>query len=358
MFNKFRTYKIGIMALCVFFLGTSVAYPLPEVGEITSGAARISYPNSKTLAIEATENAIINYHSFNLEKGESLIITLPEASSEVLNRVLGEEASALLGKIECNGVFILVNESGIYLGASSDINAQGVILSTRDITNRNFLAKSHLFKRISKGELDKLLVNEGKVRIKEGGFGVLIAGAIDNKGLISAPLGKVALASGNAVKIKVSDDGLISVAIKEKVASTITDYKGAPITKKSTKRGGSVILNEDNLSSIFNKAINFEGVTPATAIQSKDGTIKIINGKEADASSNADKQDVEALNHKRHDPENAKSEEKQKKDGLIISYINNNGYRQYAKGAYAGMSQEDISDSLRSNLVQEGSDND
>ncbi|MFH1772056.1 MAG: hypothetical protein ABH872_04495, partial [Candidatus Omnitrophota bacterium] len=88
-------------------------------------------------------------------------------------------------------MFILVNASGVYIGAGATVDAQGLILSTRDLNNQDFLDGNMVFKKLTDEQLDILLLNEGKLNIKEGGFGVLIAGAIENKGVISAKAAKV-----------------------------------------------------------------------------------------------------------------------------------------------------------------------
>ena len=173
-------------------------FSLPEIDTVASGNAKIQYPDSKTLKIDAQNNTIINYKTFNINENESVIITLPSANSKILNKVLGGDLSKILGNLNCNGIFILINNKGIYVGPKANITAAGLVLSTRNMTNQDFLSGNYVFKKLSKDETDMLLLTEGTIKIKDGGFGVLIAGAVENKGTIVAPLGKVVLAGGDA----------------------------------------------------------------------------------------------------------------------------------------------------------------
>jgi len=50
-----------------------------------------------------------------------------------------------------------------------------------------------------------MILNEGDITISDGGFGVMIAGAIENKGTIMARIGKIALAGGDKVRIEFVD---------------------------------------------------------------------------------------------------------------------------------------------------------
>ncbi|MGB3242850.1 MAG: filamentous hemagglutinin N-terminal domain-containing protein, partial [Candidatus Omnitrophota bacterium] len=280
--NIKRIPTIITLMIALVCTGAVSVYGLPEVKEVVSGDAEVQYVDSNTMQINATDNTIINYNSFNIQENETVLISLPSNNSQILNRVLGNSASQLNGDLNCNGVFILVNKSGIYVGPNANIDAASLVLSTRDITNSDFVDGNHLFKKLSKEEVDMLLLNEGTIKIQEGGFGVLIAGAVENKGKIIAPAGKIVLAGGDAIKLDISNKGLISVAILEEAASTILDHEGRPVTEqiKNTgsleANGGAVILKAESVTDVFRKAINLDGYVTANRIEEKDGVIRIV----------------------------------------------------------------------------------
>ncbi|MDD5506680.1 MAG: filamentous hemagglutinin N-terminal domain-containing protein, partial [Candidatus Omnitrophica bacterium] len=275
-----------ILCSAIFFLlhpAFNSAHALPEIDGVVSGDVEFSRPNDQTLNINASNKAIINYKSFDIGENESVIVNLPDATSEILNRAVGASASSILGSLSCNGVFLLVNPNGIVFGPNANVDVQGLIASTRDITNSDFLSSQYRFEKLSKDQLDTLLVNRGTINIRQGGFGVLIAGAVESSGTIICPLGTVAMAGADKVTLNIAGNGSISIAIDKAVASTIVDAQGKPITSqlKNTGRieanGGVVLLKAEALPGIFEKAINLEGYVRADRLEGKDGTVKLVS---------------------------------------------------------------------------------
>ena len=273
--------KILVLMIAICFATGTSAFALPHVDKVVRGDVNIKTEEAK-MTINASSGSIINYSSFDILDNESVFVTLPTVNSKILNRVTGNDPSDLLGNLNCNGLFILVNESGIHVGPDAKINVGSLILSTRDISDSNFINGDYLFKKFSKEELDMLLLNEGHITISDGGFGVLIAGAVENRGIITARVGKIALAGGDAIRLDIAGGGLISVAIEEGTARTILDAQGKPITDQikntGTLRadGGMVILKAENITDIFRSVINLEGYVSATRVDDKDGEVRLI----------------------------------------------------------------------------------
>ncbi|MDB4349876.1 filamentous hemagglutinin N-terminal domain-containing protein, partial [Omnitrophica bacterium] len=273
--------KILALTICIIFTSTSAAYPLPQDPEVVEGSADIAV-DGNTMNIDASDNTIIDFQSFDISQGESVIVTLPSINSDILSRVLGDQATNIAGNLSCNGIFILVNDAGIYVASTAQIQAAGLVLSTLDINNQDFLNNNNLFQRLSEEQLNMLLVNEGNIAINEGGFAAFIAGAIENNGTIIAPLGEISLATGEAVTLDISGNDLISVAIDKEVASQVHDSQGNPITDQIHNtgtieaQGGMIILDAHALPDIFTKAINLSGYVGANKLNDKDGTISLV----------------------------------------------------------------------------------
>ena len=269
--------KISLFVLAAIFTLATQAFCLPQDPQVAEGEAVITYPDEHTMNISAANNTIINYGSFSIMENETVIMQLPSVDSAILNRVLGTEYSQLLGTLQSNGLVILVNENGIYVGPNANLQAAGLALSTRDITNENFLNANYVFKRLSKEELDMLLVNQGNITISNKGFAALIAGAIENNGNIIAQAGHIALAAGDAVKLELSANRLISVAILEKQANDVVDFQGNKVLDQIKNTGrleaATVILKAESLPDIFEKAINLEGYVKATKLETGEGGI-------------------------------------------------------------------------------------
>jgi len=278
--NRKGVKNVTGLGVILCFLISNPAYPLPQIERVVNGDVCISHPDDSTLKIDAGDKSIITYRTFNIGEGERVIFNLAGAGSSVLNRVTGGIASQLLGSLVSNGLVVIINTSGIHIGRLASIDAHSLILSTRDITNTDFLNSNYLFKNTT--SQDSLLLNEGEINIREGGFGVLIGGAIENRGIIAASLGRVVLAGGDAVKLDISGDGLISIVIDEKAAEKVYDADGNPITSqiKNTgtveAEGGVVTLKAESLPGIFEKTINLEGVVRANRVEDKGGIIRIV----------------------------------------------------------------------------------
>jgi len=275
-----RLQKICAVFTTIAFFIVNTAYALPVVSEVVNGDANIVVDNN-TMNITALDKTIINFSSFNILENESVVILLPSQNSQILNRVLGKDATQILGNLTSNGVFILINESGIYIGPKANINVGGLIISTRDIANSDFIKGDLIFKRLSKDETDRLLLNEGTIKVREGGFGVLIAGGVENRGTIIAPLGQIVLVGVDSVTLDIGKDNLISIAVDKETASQILDYQGKPITDQIANsglieaNGGVAILEARSLPDIFEKAINLTGTTKAAVLNEHDGIISL-----------------------------------------------------------------------------------
>ncbi|MBP7056142.1 MAG: filamentous hemagglutinin N-terminal domain-containing protein, partial [Candidatus Omnitrophica bacterium] len=275
-----------IMAVC----SIDKVYSLPEVDEVQNGSAEFVYADANTMIITASDKAIVNFKSFDIMENERVTINLPNSSSEMLNRVTGPNASYIMGSLSSNGRIFLVNPNGVNIGPNAQITAVSVVISTRNLTNTNFLSSQYIFEKLASTQIDKLIKNQGVIEVSEGGFGVLIAGAVENDGRIIAPVGTVAIATGDMVRLDVSSNGMISIAIEQAVASQIMDENGNPVTDqiRNTKNGrleangGHVVLKAESISDIFTKAINLDGVVRADKVEMKDGVVRILSSKEVE----------------------------------------------------------------------------
>jgi len=279
--NRILKKVFNSIIVILFAIRTVSAYALPQVDDIVSGDAEVVI-DGNTMTVTAADGTAIDYNSFNIGENESVVIILPSSTSQILNNVIGGEASNLMGYLSCNGLFILVNPAGINVGPTATLDVASMIMSTRTLSVDDFLDKDYIFNKLSDEEKDMLLLNEGNINIQDGGFGVLIAGAIENNGKIVAKLGTVALATGDAVRLDVSDDGLISIAIDEAVAQEVLDFAGNPITDQIKNSGGIeadggyVVMKAESLTDIFNNAINLDGYVVANKFDGKEGRIELV----------------------------------------------------------------------------------
>ena len=147
------------------------------------------------LSITNSPNAIINWGSFSIGVNELTRFIQQSGSSAVLNRVIGQDPSAILGALQSNGRVFLINPNGIVFGANAQINVAGLVASTLNLSNDDFLNNRMKF---TDGAGAGSVVNQGSI---SGGSVYLIGKAVTNDGLITSPNGEVILAAGNSVEL-------------------------------------------------------------------------------------------------------------------------------------------------------------
>ena len=283
----------GLMLSSLLWCGVSNAanenLPTINPNDIPNGVS-ITFDRSNpasavntTMIVNAPDKTIMNFSSFNVGTGYTVNVNLPNNSSSFLARDIGGSSSNLNGSLNCNGVFMLVNTNGINVGPNANINVGSLVLSTRNITDTNFVNANYIFEKQLDQQTDRLLLNQGTITISRGGFGVLIAGAVENRGIIVCPMGTIALAGGDCVRLDISSNKLISIAIDKEVAGTVYDYNNKPITSQLNNsgyieaNGGTVIFKAESLPGIFEKAINMSGYIKADRVENVDGTVKLVS---------------------------------------------------------------------------------
>lgn len=166
----------------------------PTAPTVVHGTATMSQAGG-ILNITNSHNAIINWGSFSIGVNELTRFIQPSALSAVLNRVVGQDPSAILGALQSNGRVFLLNPNGIVFGSGAQINVAGLVASTLNLSNDDFLNNRM---RFTDGAGAGSVVNQGNIT---GGNVYLIGNAVANNGLITSPNGEVVLAAGNSVEL-------------------------------------------------------------------------------------------------------------------------------------------------------------
>ena len=96
-----RTLNRALGLLCsALMLGPTIVLANPLGGQVVGGQAAIQGQGTKTVTVtQGTQNAIINWNTFNIGVGETTQFIQPNASAIALNRVVGG-----LGPSELNGL--------------------------------------------------------------------------------------------------------------------------------------------------------------------------------------------------------------------------------------------------------------
>jgi filamentous hemagglutinin family protein len=184
------------MALAVAACFSTAVWANPTNPVVVHGTASFQQAGN-ILNVTNSHNAIINWGSFSIGVNELTRFIQPSALSAVLNRVTGGDPSAILGALQSNGRVFLLNPNGIVFGAGAQIDVAGLVASTLNLSNTDFLAGRMNF---TGGAQAGSLVNQGAINAT-GGAVYLVGSAVTNQGLITNPGGEIVLAAGNSVEL-------------------------------------------------------------------------------------------------------------------------------------------------------------
>ena len=267
------TCLAGVAACALIGMGASLtlgtaarAQTLPTGGTVTAGGATITTgPGSMTIN-QSTQNAAINWQSFSIGQGGSVVFVQPNSSSVALNRVLGPDASAIFGSLTSNGQVFLINPNGVLFGQGSQVNVGGLVASTLGMTDADFMAGDYRFSGGGGGSV----LNQGTI-IANGGYVALLGGRVSNEGLIQANLGTVALAAGEAITLDVAGDGLLNVVVDRGAANALVQNGGM-----LQADGGRVLMTAQGAGDLLKTVVNNTGVIQARTIGQRNGTILLL----------------------------------------------------------------------------------
>lgn len=200
--------KLLALAVAVACAG-SPAWAAPTGATVSHGQATFDRQGN-TLTITNSPGTIINWKSFSIAPHEVTRFIQQDRHSAVLNRVTGSGRSEILGSLLSNGKVYLINPNGILFGAGARVDTAGLIASSLQITDQDFLAQRHRFQgSTSAGAIH----NQGTLTTPNGGRIYLIAPNIENSGIINSPNGDVLLAAGHQVSLVDSNNPDLQVVV-------------------------------------------------------------------------------------------------------------------------------------------------
>lgn len=184
------SYAVAALSLA---LATGPAHANPAGAQVVAGQVDFSLVNPKVLEITNSPNSIINWQQFSIGADEITRFIQQGASSAVLNRVVGDDLSSILGQLQSNGRVFLVNPNGIVFGPGAVVDVAGLVASTLNLSDEDFLQGNYTFLNDGTGSI----LNQGTLQALQDIL--LVAPEITNEGSIYAENGSVMLAAGESV---------------------------------------------------------------------------------------------------------------------------------------------------------------
>lgn len=272
------------MAMVIGSLVSGGAHANPTGGNVVAGGATINDRGNGTLDInQSTGKAIINWKDFSIGANETVNFRQPGSNSVTLNRVVGNDPSAIFGRLNANGTVMLVNPNGVLFGKGARIDVGGLVATTANISDKDFLAGKYKFDKPS-SKANAMIVNEGTISIKDSGLAVLVAPAVRNSGVIEAKLGRVALAGAKTVTVDFHGDGLLSFDATSAVSELPKDADGKPVSALVANNGviradgGTVLMTARAVKGVIDNVVNTDGIVSAKAVGTQNGKIVLSGG--------------------------------------------------------------------------------
>ena len=266
------------LALALLCLGVmqAVAQTLPTGFNAIAGGLSIAQPNAATLNIhQSTARGIAQWSSFSIGAGATVNVMQPGPSSVLLNRVVGNELSTIAGSLRANGQVFLVNPNGVLFSKGSSVAVGGLVASTLDISNANFMAgKQLVFERTDANQAP--IVNSGRITAGEGGTVALVGAQVRNDGSIEVARGSIGLLSGRKVTMDFDGDGLTTFHVTTDALGSSATVENAAAGQLAANGGRVVMLADAN--SIGARVVNQQGTVRARSLSERNGEIVLGGG--------------------------------------------------------------------------------
>lgn len=274
-FAQLSLNRLVALALSVI-LHSPVAFALPSGWEVVSGEVTFDQQGTVLNVTSASQQAIVNYQSFNIGAGETVNFNFLLSGSSILNRVIGGGSSTIAGNLTGNGSILLVNPAGIHFAGSAHVNVGGMMASTLGIADHSYLSGHYVFQR--EGQASPIH-NEGHLSAGPDGHVVLIGSAIQNDGSITAP--RVTLAVGDQVTVAIGQDLSLQVTVDQALKEKVEAYQAAIGNTGGITAAQSVELKAEVDAALYQSVVNNDGVIAATGVSQEGGRI-ILWGRGAD----------------------------------------------------------------------------
>lgn len=289
--------RLSRAALCVAacFGGVASTAAAPALPKVVAGQASFSQ-DGNVFSITNTPGTIINWQSFSVNAGEVTRFIQQGSDSAVLNRIIGQDPSRILGALQSNGKVFLINPNGVVFGQGARVDVNGLVASTLDMSDSDFLAGK---KNFSAGPTAGNIRNEGAITTPGGGKVFLVAPNVENSGVITAPNGEVVLAAGRSVQLVDSGNPDLSVVVSAPNDQAINlgqvvsqggrvGIYGALVNQRGVVNANSAVVGQDGRIVLkASRETKLEGGSVTSAIGTgKGGEIQLL-GERVSLSGNA-----------------------------------------------------------------------
>jgi filamentous hemagglutinin family protein len=258
------THKRVVAGLILFaylaqLIVVSIVLANPTGPTVVGGHATVSGLGTSHVTIaQASQQTIINWQQFNIAPNEVTRFIQPNVQAIALNRIFDQNPSQIFGSLRANGTVILLNSNGILFGPNAQVNVGGLIASSLNLSNANFLAGHYLFEGTG---IEGPVKNMGAIQGSHDGV-YLLAPNVENSGVITSPGGNIVLAAGAKAFLSNRPDGRGFLA-------ELSNPLGQAVNLKDLiADGGNITL--------AGRVVNQAGLIRADSVREQNGKIELL----------------------------------------------------------------------------------
>ncbi len=266
--RHFLKKQVPAAGFCLLYLGCPIiVLAAPTGGVVTAGVATIGSSGATTTINQATNKAVINWQSFGIASGETVRFVQPSASSVALNRVVGSDASAIYGTLSANGQVFLINPNGVLFAPGAQVNVAGLVASTLNISDSDFLSGNYRFSKDGKAGS---VTNQGDITA-DGGYVAFLGPQVKNEGLVAARV--IGMGAGDKVSLDFNGDSLLKLTVDTVAAGASASNSGTLLAD-----GGTVVMTTGTKDALLSTVVNNSGLIQARTVNNQSGTIILEGG--------------------------------------------------------------------------------
>lgn len=264
------------------------------------------------------QRGIVNWQTFSIGAGGTVNIAQPSTRAVLLNRVVGDGGTIMASRIDGTlktslignptlpgGSVFLINPSGIVFGKGSSVNVGGLVASTLDIANDNFMPAGSQDKAFDKSEqlvfvgpansMAQVRLEQGaSITAGPGGTVALVGGSVRNDGEINVARGSVGLVSASKLTMNLDFDGdgltTFKVPLDGQTTFKLADLQATDKSNTTTAQlmntgnvtadGGRVVLMAAAADVDARQlVVSQTGVIRARSLSSRNGEIVLDGGQ-------------------------------------------------------------------------------
>ena len=234
-----------------------LAHALPTGGAVVDGKGTIQAEGQQMIVDQQSHKLITNWESFNVGAQEGVTFRQPDQNAIALNRVIGNEGSSILGRIDANGQVFLVNPNGVLFGQGAGQRGQPGRLDPGH-RQRGLQGGSLRVQR----RLGCARRQRGRDHSRHGRRRGVDGSASQQHGHDPGPEGHVGLAAGSSVLLRFDNGSPVFLQVDRGATDALAHNSGL-----IQAASGNAQLSANATNTALRTVVNNEGTIEATTLK-------------------------------------------------------------------------------------------